>query len=238
MPTIFITGIDTDVGKTFAAGLLARWLLACGHSVLTQKIVQTGCDGDSEDIRLHRRLMGIDPTDEDWDGLTCPYRFKLPASPHLAAQQEGVSIEPDTMIRATRLLEQRYEYVLLEGAGGVYVPLNDMLTVLDYIEWQQYPVILVSSAKLGSINHTLLTLEALQRRKLQVLGILYNLYPSENPLITEDSQQIFRSFLRCFGYQNIVIPLPEIDLHGEIPMIDFSDLAIMRQQSGPPDVLV
>ena len=95
MPTIAITGIDTGVGKTLITGLFARHLRAAGHSVITQKLVQTGCAGMSEDILLHRRLMGIDLTDADRQGITCPYVFALPASPHLAASAEGRVIDLD-----------------------------------------------------------------------------------------------------------------------------------------------
>ena len=229
MPTIFITGIDTDAGKTIATGLLARYLMSSGYSAITQKIVQTGCDGFSEDIRLHRQLMGIAPTEVDEQGLTCPYLFKLPASPHLAARQEHTYIEPERRARATAQLEQQYEYVLIEGVGGIYVPLNDSMTVLDYIAKHNYPVILVSNAKLGSINHTLLTLEALSHRYLNLMGIIYNEYPPENPLITEDSKQIFIKFLRRFRFKNALIPIPKISFEDEIPEIDFAKFFLTFQ---------
>ena len=224
MPTIFITGIDTDVGKSFATGLLARRLHKAGRSVITQKIAQTGCETISEDILLHRKLMGIELTDVDREGLSCPYLFKLPSSPHLSAAQEQQRIEPDKITRATRVLETRYDTVLLEGVGGLYVPLNESVTVLDYLESERYPVILVSSAKLGSINHTLLSLEALSRRGLEVLGIIYNEYPVENSLIVKDSQQIFRRYLTRFGYKSALVPIPRINLEANIPNIDFSGL--------------
>ncbi len=224
MPTIFITGIDTDVGKSFATGLLARDLHAAGQSVITQKIVQTGCEGISEDILLHRKIMEIGLTEADREGLSCPYLFKFPASPHLAAEREQQRIDPATISQATRRLEQRYKYVLLEGVGGLYVPLNDSVTVLDYLDQQRYPIVLVSSAKLGSINHTLLSLEALKRRGLELLGIIYNEYPPGNPLIAKDSQQIFKRYLTRFGYKDTLIPIPPIDPENEIPNIDFSEV--------------
>jgi len=224
MPTIFITGIDTDVGKTVAAGLLARYLIQMGQSVITQKIAQTGGEGFSEDIHTHRQLMGLKLTDEDKQGLTCPYIFKLPASPHLAAQQEQCVIQPETIITATQHLEKRYDYVLVEGVGGLYVPLNEAVTVLDYVTEQQYPLIIVTSARLGSINHTLLTLEAVHRRQLTVQGLIYNQYPTETSIIADDSLLIFKKFLHRFGYQDIIIPMPKINLADEVPNIEFSAL--------------
>ncbi len=224
MPTIAIVGIDTNVGKTIVTGLLGRFLLAAGRTVITQKIAQTGCVGISDDIALHRRLMGIELTDEDRQGATCPYLFALPASPHLAAQQEQKKIEPERIAAATRQLEARYEYVLLEGVGGLYVPLNDEITLLDYIAERRYPLIVVSSAKLGSINHTLLTLEAAHTRKSDVLGIIYNLHPAEHPLIVEDSQRVFRQYLQRFGFPETVIAMPAIEMNQPIQEIDFSPL--------------
>lgn len=222
MPTIFVTGIDTDVGKTIATGLFARYLLSTRHTVMTQKLVQSGCQGMAEDILTHRRLMGLPLRPEDEVGLTCPYLFALPASPHLAARQEGVTIEAERILRATHCLEQQYEYVLLEGAGGLYVPLNSRLTILDYLAQQGYPVVLVSSAKLGSINHTLLTLEALHRRRLPVLGIIYNRHADANTLIAEDSWRVFVQYLQQFKYPAKLLSMPVIDEVDEIPTLDFS----------------
>ena len=224
MPTWVITGIDTDIGKTVATGLLARYLKQTGVSVITQKIVQTGCAGMSDDIRLHRQLMGIDLTPEDHNGLTCPYLFPFPASPHLAARQTGINIEPDIIRDATQRLEGRYDVVLLEGVGGLYVPLTESFTLLDYIAGQRYPLIVVSSSRLGSINHTLLTLEAARNREIGVLGLIYNLDPDTPQAIADDSQQIFRTFLKRFGFPDVIVPLPRIDLQQELPVLDFSPL--------------
>jgi dethiobiotin synthetase len=224
MPTIVVTGIDTDIGKTIATGLLARYVRQMGVSVITQKIVQTGCADISDDIRLHRQLMGIDLTPEDHAGVTCPYLFPLPASPHLAAREARTIIEPDVIITATRQLEQVYDLVLLEGVGGVYVPLNDSLTLLDYLEKQRYPVIVVSSSRLGSINHTLLTLDAVRQRQLDVLGIIYNLDPTTRPEIADDSKHVFSNFLRRFGFRDVVIPLPYVDIQNAMVEIDFMPL--------------
>ncbi len=93
MKKIFITGIDTDVGKTIVTGLLAAYLNQKGIYTITQKIVQTGCTEFSEDIRVHRQLMKLNLCNEDRSGLTCPYVFKYPASPNLAAKLENTKIE-------------------------------------------------------------------------------------------------------------------------------------------------
>lgn len=126
------------------------------------KFIQTGNVGHSEDIDLHRHIMGIPFTEEDKEGLTMPEIFSYPASPHLASQLDNRPIDFGKIKRATEELSERYDYVLLEGAGGLMVPLTTELLTIDYIAQENYPLIFVTSGKLGSINHTLLSLEAIQ----------------------------------------------------------------------------
>ncbi len=223
MGMTFITGIDTDIGKTFATGLLARYFRKRGESAITQKIVQTGCTGRSEDILVHRQLMGLEYTADDEKGTTCPYMFKFPASPHLAAGMEQVRIDTDIITQATELLGQKYSHVLLEGAGGICVPLNEQVTLLDYLTERHYPIILVSSPRLGSINHTLMSLEILKCRELSVKGIIYNRFQEVDIEIAEDTRNVFMQFLKKLRYPSVVVDMPRFDLSG-IPDIDFSPL--------------
>jgi len=223
MGVTFITGIDTGIGKTYAAGLAARFLRKRGESVITQKVVQTGCSDKSEDIAIHRAIMGMEYTDDDEKGLTCPYLFAFPASPHLAAELEHANIDLDVITRATEELTRKYGRVLLEGAGGLSVPLNDNSTLLDYLTMRNYPIVIVSSSRLGSISHTLMALELLKYRDLSVRGIIYNRYPDEKIEIAEDSKKIFVKYLAKFGYPSAVVDMPVFDLHA-IPDIDFSCL--------------
>lgn len=221
MAITFITGIDTGIGKSFATGLLARYLRAGGKSVITQKLVQTGTSGEPEDITIHRALMGIGLTEDDARGLTCPYRFKFPASPHLAAKMESASIHAEALSASADLLAERYDHVLIEGAGGICVPLDGDFTILDYVGMRRYPVIIVTSSRLGSINHTLMTLEMLKSRGLDVAGMIYNLYPPEDETITADSRELFSRFLAARGYPPAIADLPVVDMKN-IPDIDFS----------------
>mgnify|MGYP001534924810 CR=1 FL=1 len=169
---LFISGIDTNVGKTVATGMIAKALAKAGKKVITQKMIQTGCEHVSEDIEAHRQIQGLPFTDEDTRGLTCPYIFTYPCSPHMAAAKDGRRIDLDTITQATRRLRETYEYVLLEGAGGLMVP-NDMESLtIDYVKEQAYPLILVTSGKLGSINHTLLSLYACERYGIEVKAIV------------------------------------------------------------------
>jgi dethiobiotin synthetase len=202
-----ITGIDTDIGKTVVTGLLGRYLRQQGQTVITQKIVQTGCSGISDDILRHRQLMGMELQDVDRDGLTCPFIFIKPCSPHLAALLEDKEIDCSVITTATTILRKEFDIVLLEGVGGLSVPLNSELTLLDYLEEVCYPLVLVSSPRLGSINHTLAALELAKGRGLQVVGIIYNRYFENDPRIAEDSAKVFSKYLRRYGFHDCVIDL-------------------------------
>lgn len=207
----FISGIDTDAGKSYATGYLARELNNKGQRVITQKFIQTGNVGYSEDIDLHRRLMGIAHTDDDREGLTMPEIFSYPASPHLAARLDGRAIDFARMERATQELSRRYDIVLLEGAGGLMVPLTEELLTIDYVARQGYPMIFVTSGKLGSINHTLLSLEAIRNRGIELHTVMYNLYPTvEDATIQEDTQQFIRRYLDRHFPQTKFVLVPEL----------------------------
>ena len=193
---LFVTGIDTNVGKTIATGYLARELAQAGKRVITQKMIQTGCEWISEDIEMHRKVQGIGLLEEDRSGLTCPYLFSYPCSPHRAAEIDGVTILPEKIAEATAKLCKNYDIVLLEGAGGLMVPVtNDWLTI-DYVREQGYPVVLVTSGVLGSINHTLLSLFACRQYGIFVDTVVYNQFPAEDAYINQDTQAYLEGYLQ------------------------------------------
>lgn len=216
MPTLCLCGIDTGIGKSVATGLLARHLLEQDQRVITQKLVQTGCSGRPEDIVTHRRLMESGWLDVDEQRLTCPYCFSFPGSPHLAARLAGRTIDPAAITAATRQLEKKYQWTLLEGAGGLLVPLNDHLTQLDYLASLHYPLVLVTSPRLGSINHTLMSLEILQARGLRLAGLVYNLFAGGPDEIVRDSQRVFAGALRRHGFADNIVALPPWPHSGRI----------------------
>jgi len=181
MSVLFVSGIDTDIGKTYATGLLAKALMQQGVNVITQKLVQTGiskqADGElgiADDILSHRQLMQMPLQPCDLDFTTCPYRYEKPASPHLSAALANQPLNINVITDATKALQADYDVVLLEGAGGLLVPINEQLLTLDYIAKQGYPIVLVTSGRLGSINHTLLSLEAIKSRGLMIHSVIYN----------------------------------------------------------------
>ncbi len=221
--TIFISGIDTGCGKTLVTGLAAKYAKRNQKNVITQKLVQTGCQKISEDILDHRTMMGESLNAYDSNGLTCPYLFEYPASPHLAAKLENQQIDVETICSATSELEANFDYVLIEGAGGLYVPLNDRMRVIDYIIDQGYPLVLVSSSKLGSINHTLMSLELCRIQGITIEALIYNHFPADSELILKDSLLVFRQYLADHDLQCTIIEIPVI-VNGQYPMIDFAPL--------------
>jgi len=173
----FITGTDTHVGKTVLTSLLLAHQRAHDVDAMVMKPVQTGCERNDNgnlippDPLYCLRVAGLSEQNVDMD-VICPYRFALPASPHLAAAQENQTISMDVILRAYETLKARHQSVLLEGAGGVFVPLNERETMLDLMRAVGAPVIVAARAGLGTLNHTLLTLAALREAKLDVAGIV------------------------------------------------------------------
>ena len=207
----FVSGIDTDTGKSYATGYLAKLWNGQGIRTITQKLIQTGNDGLSEDIELHRRIMGTGLPPEDTDGLTMPEIFSYPCSPHLAAEIDKRPVDFDKIERATRRLSETYDAVLLEGAGGLMVPLTRDLLTIDYIARRHYPLIFVTSGKLGSINHTLLSLEAIARRNIRLHTVVYNLYPEEkDDIIRRDTESYIRHLLEKEYPETRFVTLPLI----------------------------
>lgn len=192
--TLFITGIDTDAGKTYATAWLAKRLGDEGFSVATQKFIQTGCVGSSEDITAHRRLCGSDPLPEDLDGTTAPVIFSYPASAQLAARIDKKEIDLSAIDRSTMILAGRYDRVLVEGAGGLMVPVTDYFFTIDYIASRNLPVVLVTNGILGSINHTILSLEAIRARRIRLRYVVYNTYFDTDRIIADDTLGFIRRY--------------------------------------------
>ncbi|MDP8305996.1 MAG: dethiobiotin synthase [Candidatus Chlorobium antarcticum] len=187
-----VSGIDTGVGKTAVTGLLGAAMLREGCRVITSKTVQTGCSGIADDILEHRRLMGIPLQEVDCLGITCPQVFPFPASPHFAACLAGSVVDIARITEAAGALQKQYDEVLLEGVGGLLVPLSPDLLFLDYVKCCSWDLLLVTGPRLGSINHTLLSVEACLFRAVPLKGIIYNRFGEQDPLIAEDTLETIR----------------------------------------------
>lgn len=192
----FITGIDTDIGKTYCTGLLAKYLLEQNISVITQKMIQTGCEHYADDILKHRKMMGTDLYPQDLNFMTMPCVLNYPCSPHLASRLDNKPIDLEHIYQATCQLEQDFDIVFIEGAGGLYVPLTEDYFLIDYIKQYNYPVILVTSGRLGSINHTILTVQAILNAGLTLYTVIYNsVHDHQDKIIAEETQRYLKQYL-------------------------------------------
>jgi len=175
MSAIFIAGTGTDVGKTYVAAALIRHLRRMGRLVDAIKPVVSGyqpAQAAASDPGILLDALGLPVTEQEIDRIS-PWRFRAALSPDLAAQREGRSIDVDTVIKYCRTaIERRRDVLLIEGAGGIMVPLDGDRTVLDVMMALELPLILVAGSYLGSISHTLTGLDALFRRGMRVLAIV------------------------------------------------------------------
>jgi dethiobiotin synthetase len=168
---LFVTATDTGVGKTVVTAALALALRTFGMNVGVMKPIETGVT----DTHLSDSdwLMSVTGTGDARD-LIAPYRFRTPAAPLVAAASEGASIDPQRIISAAAALSARYDCVIVEGIGGVMVPVTSEILVVDLIRMIGFPVLIVVRSRLGGINHALLTAECLRNRGIPILGILFN----------------------------------------------------------------
>ena len=202
MSGLLITGTDTGVGKTLVACGLAGCLTAAGRSVGVMKPVETGCEmrnGElfAEDAALLASFAGSQaPLDE-----LCPYRFAPPVAPSVAADQAGVTIQPERIVSLFQRISQRHDTVLVEGAGGLLVPLVDRYTFADLARDLDIPLLVVVGSKLGALNHTLLTLGYARAHSLPLQGYIMN-HPmaSQDPATTSNSEALARlTDVACLG---------------------------------------
>jgi len=196
MKGIFVTGTDTAVGKSLVTGLLAKYLREKGCRVVTQKWIQTG-SRVCADINLHLKIMGKNKDEiKGYLDDICPYIFSLPASAHLAAQAENKRIRAAKIKKSFKSLSSKFDFVIVEGLGGTLVPFNKKRLVIDIAKELDLPVLVVAQNKLGAINHALMTIEVLNNRKMNILGILFNNRQGEKQTVLKDNPVIVRKLTR------------------------------------------
>ena len=208
--TLFVTGTDTSVGKTYVCARLLELLKIKGIQVGYQKWVASGIDaGLPEDVNLCLEAAGISPTPELVEQVV-PYYFRFPASPHLAAEMEDRVVEPEVIIENYQKLAARYKWLIVEGVGGIMVPLRRDLLLADLLALLQPRTLVVARSGLGTLNHTLLTLEALRKRNIPVLGIVFSdPEREEDESLVQDNMRTIEEIglVRVFGrlqrHQNI-----------------------------------
>jgi dethiobiotin synthetase len=167
MTGIFVAGTDTGVGKTFVSVGIVKALAAVGVDVGVMKPVETG--GGVDALRLRDASASTDSLE-----LICPYRLTRALAPMVAAEKEKIVISVEEILRCYSVLASRHEVVIVEGAGGVAVPIAEGVLVSDLVSLMGIPCIVVGRSGLGGINHACLTVEHLERRKVKVLAIVLN----------------------------------------------------------------
>ena len=224
MPGFFVTGTDTGVGKTFVACALARGLRGRGLDVGVMKPVETGVGPDGpQDARALRAAAEC----SDALGEICPLALPLPAAPSVAAEGAGVGIALSWLRDRFRALAARHRWMIVEGAGGLLVPLSPEATMADLAGALGLPLLVVARGRLGTINHTRLTLEAATSRALSLAGVVVS--HADGPLSAADSANL--AALRGWLGERLVGEFPPIAEGSPIPH-DVLDLdALMK---GPP----
>ncbi len=173
-PGIFITGTDTDVGKTVVSAGLALVLRGRGMKVGVMKPVATGCYGSDEKLISQDAAFLMEAAQNEYPPLTSPSRFRNPLSPNVAAMLEKKEVDVPNILKSYRELQKHYDFIIVEGVGGLMVPLKKDYYVANLIRDMGLPIVIVSYAGLGAINHTLLTVDAATIRGLEVRGIIFN----------------------------------------------------------------
>jgi dethiobiotin synthetase len=194
---IFFTGTDTGVGKTLIAGALAKALSDAGRRVGVMKPLESGCRREGgqlipEDALFLKKMSGS--TDDL--SLICPYAFARPLAPGIAAQKEGIAIDLDRIAEAFNRIASRCDLVLVEGAGGLMVPVDEQHLTADLIRLLGLPLIIIARAALGTINHTLLTVKQAHAEGLDARGIILNTTGQEPDEAEETNPAAIRKFSR------------------------------------------
>jgi dethiobiotin synthetase len=176
---IFITGTDTGVGKTIASAAIAMLLKRMGRSVGVMKPVTSGCEErDGKLVSLDAELLCFGAGTE-LTADVAPYLLKAPLAPSVAASKEGVKIGFATIKEAYERLSEQFEYVIVEGAGGLMVPVVGGMLMADLAQHLGLPIAAVARPNLGTVNHTLLTTFSARNLGLQVKGVLINNFPAQ-----------------------------------------------------------
>ncbi|MCU0667862.1 MAG: dethiobiotin synthase [Myxococcota bacterium] len=189
---VFITGTDTGVGKTVAGCAIAEALRRRGIDVGVMKPIETGvgAQGPLDAIALIEAAGVNDPIE-----LVCPQRFELPAAPNVAAAREGRSVDVPAIRAAFQALRARHAFLLVEGAGGLLVPIASDFTMADLMAEMELPILVVARGTLGTVNHTLLTLEAIERRGLPLAGVVVSHGPRRISGAEEENLVALRELL-------------------------------------------
>ena len=189
--SVFITGTDTEVGKTFYSKLLLQSLNAQGLHTAAMKPLASGAEVQDGKLRNADALVLQQAANTSFSYELCnPYCFEPAIAPHLAAEHAGVRIDPDVILQAYEQLQRQADITVVEGVGGWLVPVNESQTVADLVEAMGLPVILVVGMRLGCMNHALLTAENIKKRGLPLLGWVANVMDPNMSHLDENIESI------------------------------------------------
>lgn len=187
----FVTGTDTEVGKTLVSGALILKLRELGRNAIGFKPVVAGTyqgqNGEyiNEDIETLRVASNLPQTQS-----ICPFVLDTPAAPHIVANANGIELNVNKLLESFTGIQNENDFVVVEGAGGFIVPLNDHESLADFAQKIDLPIIVVVGMKLGCLNHTLLTIEAIKTRKMKIAGWVANALAQEMSLLNENIQSL------------------------------------------------
>jgi dethiobiotin synthetase len=215
-PGIFITGTDTGVGKTLVAAGLALALRERGMKVGVMKPIATGCYGSETRLVSQDAVFLMEAAETDVPPLICPSRYRNPLAPNVAAAVEKKPVNLKQIRAAYEELQKIYDFVIVEGIGGLMVPIEKDYFVANMIRDFQLPVVVVSRASLGTINHTLLTLDAALIRGFDIRGIIFNRIPVANFSLAEITNP------------KIIHELTNIPILGSLPEMQDVDVETCR----------
>jgi dethiobiotin synthase len=224
IPGIFVAGTGTDVGKTVTVACILRHLRQRGVDAMVMKPVQTGVTLDdagravAPDIDFVLRAAGL-RVEEETLGHLAPCLFEPACSPHLAARLAGRPVRIESILKSARWLAGRHQLLVVEGAGGLMVPFGEDGMMIDLAAALGMPVLLVGHSGLGTINHVLLSLEALRRRQLRVLGVILNdTHPvAEADLFIHDDNA---RAIESFGAVRVLARIPWLGSPPELARLD------------------
>ncbi len=236
IPGLLITGTDTGIGKTIIAGAIAAHLRRQGLRVGVLKPAASGCVSRreglvSEDAEfLAHCADSPNPLD-----IIAPQRFAEPLAPSVSAQRLGVSLDWDAIQRSMNIITRDSDVLIVEGVGGIMVPMDAMHTMLDVAQWLRLPAVVVARPNLGTINHTLLTVNALRSASVKVSGIVINRYPAEMPGVAEETNP---RAIEKWGKVSVLCIVPDVketiglhipaDIAAAVATVDWVGLAGAR----------
>ncbi len=210
IPGLLVTGTDTGIGKTVIAGAIARRLKLQGSRVAVCKPCGSGC--------VHRR-EGLVSEDAEFLAhcadsphplhVICPQCYAEPLAPGVAGPRANEPLDWDVIQRAIDEMSRGSDVMIIEGIGGIMVPMDAKHTMLDVAEWLKIPAVIVARAGLGTINHTLLTVNALRSRGLRVAGVVINRYPADGASVAEETNP---KAIETWGKVPVLCVVPDVNV--------------------------